>query len=388
MIVGGQVALSLVLLVVSAILVQGFRDQLAQGPGFRTDHLFLTGFDTKLVHYTDDQMKRFYNDLLQHTRSAPGVRSAALVAAVPMFGGDSVNIVPEGYQLPRGEQYLPVFDNHVSEGYFNTLDIPLREGRGFLESDQENKPLVAVVNEQMASHFWPKGDALGKRFHLHNATGPLVQIVGIVKNSKYFWIAEPPMDFIYFPFRQDARSAMTLATESEGGDGSSLAPAIRDVVRGIDPDMPTFDVRTMRDFYSQRAVKTPNMVAEMVATLGLMGLVLAMVGLYGLVAYSVSRRTREIGIRMAIGANRGNVVWMVLRQALALGGAGAAVGLVLSIAAGRLVTSAAWIATFNHVNPVIYIALPVLLLVVMMLATWAPVLRASRVNPMTALRWE
>jgi ABC-type antimicrobial peptide transport system permease subunit len=152
--------------------------------------------------------------------------------------------------------------------------------------------------------------------------------------------------------------------------------------------MPVFDVRTMQDLYDQRAVKTPNMLSEIVAGLGLMGLLLAIVGLYGLVAYSVSRRTREIGIRMAIGASRPKVVWMVLRQGLQLGMAGVGVGLVMSIFACNILTSRMWVATFDHVNPLAYAMIALPLLAITGLATWAPARRASRVDPMRALREE
>ena len=387
-IVAGQVALSLVLLVISAVLLQGFRDQLTQGPGFRVERLFLTSFETQLAHYSEDQTSQFYKDLLARTRSAPGVRSAALTSVTPMIGGESVDIVPEGYQMPRGQRTLTVFDACVSDGYFSTLGIPIQQGRGFLESDQKGAPLVAVVNEHTAKHFWPKGDALGRRFHLKTPDGDLVQIVGIARTAKYFWIAEPPLDYVYLPFRQHAKSALALVTESSAPDAASVAPVVREVVRRLDPDMPVFDVRTLQDIYSQRAVRTPNMIAEVVAGLGLMGLILAVVGLYGLVAYSVSRRTREIGIRMAIGADRWKVVWMVLKQGLQLGGAGVAVGLVVSVFACNLMTAHLFVATFDHVNPLLYglIALP--LLAITGLATFAPARRASRVDPMRALRAE
>ncbi|MGA2182119.1 MAG: ABC transporter permease [Bryobacteraceae bacterium] len=387
-IVAGQVALSLVLLVISAVLLQGFRDQLTHGPGFRTERLFLTSFETQLAHYSEDQTSQFYNNLLERTRSAPGVRSAALVSVIPMINGDSVDIVPEGYQLPRGQRALTTFDAYVSDGYFGTLGIPILQGRGFLESDQKGAPLVAVVNEHAAKHFWPKGDALGKRFHMQNASGDLVQIVGIAKTAKYFWIAEPPLDFFYLPFRQHARSGLALVTESNAPDAATIAPTVREVVRGLDPDMPVFDVRTMQDIYTLRAVRTPNMLTETVGALGLMGLILAIVGLYGLVAYSVSRRTREIGIRMAIGADRTTVVWMVLKQGLQLGVAGVAAGLVVSFFACSVLTSSLWIATFDHVNPLLYAAIGLPLLAITGLATWAPARRASRIDPMRALRDE
>jgi macrolide transport system ATP-binding/permease protein len=387
-IVAGQVALSLVLLVISAVLLQGFRDQLTQGPGYRTERLFLTSFETQLAHYSEDQSSQFYKNLLERTRATPGVRSAAVTNVIPLIGGDSVDIVPEGYQLPAGQHALTTFDAYVSDGYFGTMDIPIQQGRGFLESDQKGAPLVAVVNEQAAKHFWPKGDAVGKRFHLNNATGDLVQIVGIAKTAKYFWIAEPRLDYVYLPFRQHAQSALTLVTETDAPDAAAIAPALRGVVRGLDADMPVFDVRTMQDIYSQRAVKTPNMVAEIVAGLGFMGLVLAIVGLYGLVAFSVSRRTREIGIRMAIGADRTKVIWMVLKQGLQLGSAGVAIGLVVSFFACSVLTTQLWIATFNHVSPLAYAAIALPLLLITGLATWAPARRASRVDPMRALREE
>jgi predicted permease len=388
LIVVGQVALSLLLLIVSAVLLQGFRGELLQGPGFRTDHLFLTSLDTQPLHYSDEQSNRFFRDLLNKTRLAPGIRSAALTSDVPMLGGRSVGVVPEGHPLPRGEQAFTVFNYFVSEGYFATLAIPILRGRGFLDSDRADTPLVAVANAQFASHYWPDQDALGKRFHLRSATGPLVQIVGIVKTTKYFWIAEPPLDFVYLPYTQDKRPAMTVVAESSAPDAGTLAPVLRQVVRELDPSMPVFDARTMQDFYTQRAVKTPNIIAESVAGFGIMGLILAIGGLYGLVAYSVSRRSREIGIRMAIGADRQKVIRMVLQQGLVLGSIGVAAGLVLSFFACRALTSAIWIASFSHLNYGVFPAIAAPLLLVTLLATYAPARRASLIDPMRALREE
>jgi macrolide transport system ATP-binding/permease protein len=388
LIVVGQVALSLVLLIVSAVLLQGFRGELLQGPGFRTDHLYLTSLDTQPLHYSEDQSHRFFRDLLNKTRQAPGIRSAALTSNVPLLGGNSVGVVPEGYSLPRGEQVFTVFNHYVSEGYFATLGVPILRGRGFLDSDRADTPLVAVVNAQFANHYWPKQDALGKRFHLRSAEGPLVQIVGIAKTAKYFWIAEPPLDFIYLPYTQDKRPAMTVVAESTPTDAATLAPVLRQVVQELDPNMPAFDARTMEDFYSQRAVKTPNIIAESVAGFGGMGLILAMVGLYGLIAYSVSHRSREIGIRMAIGADRLKVIRMVLQQGLVLGSIGVAIGLILSLFACRSLMSAIWIASFSHLNYSILPAIAAPLLLVTLVATYAPARRASLIDPMRALREE
>ena len=217
-IVAGQVALSLVLLTLSAVLLHGFRSQLLQGPGFRTERLFLTSFETQLAHYSDDQTSEFYKNLLQRTRSAPGVRSAALTSAIPLISGESADIVPEGYQLARGERTPRAMAAYVSEGYFETLNIPIQRGRGFLESDRQGAPLVAVVNEYGAKHFWPKGDALGKRM---TANGDVVQIVGIARNGKYVWLTEPPFACVYLPFRQHPRSTLTLVAESSVQDAAT-----------------------------------------------------------------------------------------------------------------------------------------------------------------------
>jgi len=388
LIVAGQVALSLVLLVVSAVVWQGFRDQLALGPGFRTDHLYLTTFDTQPIHYSGEQTRSFYKQLLDKTRSAPGIRSAALTSGTPLgFDQSNTGVVPEGYSLSAGQPAFNTLSFYVSDGYFQTMGVRLLKGRGFLDTDQANAPLVAVVNAQFAQHYWPRQDAVGKRFHLGEATGPLVQVVGVAETAKYVWIAEPPLDFIYLPYMQHARSQLTVLAESTAPDAATLAPVLRDVVRSIDPSMPMVGARTIHDFFTQRAVKTPNILVETITSIGLMGLALAIVGLYALVAYSVSRRSREIGIRMAIGADRPGVLRMVLRQGLMLGSIGAGAGLILSFLACRALASGLWILA-GRVNYALLPAVAAPLLVVTVLAAYVPARRASLIDPMRALRDE
>ncbi|MGO9231007.1 MAG: ABC transporter permease [Bryobacteraceae bacterium] len=387
LIVAGQVALSLVLLAVSAALVQGFRGELMQGTGFRTDRLFLSSFDTQLVRYSEERTQRFYDDLLRKTRSASGVRSAALVSRLPLDEFQPMEISVDGFEPPPGKKTSPGFGAYVSDGYFATMGIPTLAGRDIRETDRIDTPLVAVVNEQAAKHYWPGQDAVGKRFHLGAAAGPLIEIVGIARNSKYTFVSEPPTDFIYLPFRQHQRSSLILVTESNVRNAGTLAPVLRDVVRSLDPDMPVFDTRTMEDFFAMMVSKITILI-QVVATMGLMGLLLAVVGLYGLVAYSVSRRTREIGIRMAVGADQRKVVWMVLRQGLQLGLAGIAAGLVASFFACHSVVAIFSIVKFNRLDPLVFFALPLLLLMVTGLATWAPARRASLIDPMRALHDE
>ena len=386
--VSSQLAVSSVLLIVSAVIFMGFRSQLAQGPGFQTDHLLLMSFDSQMVHYSKAQNEKFYKLLLDKARSAPGIRFAALASIVPFgFGGDSKPIVPEGRTLGRSEQAPIAFDSTVSDGYFQTMHIPILRGRSFLESDKPDSPRIAVVNEHFANRFWPHQEALGKRFHLQNANGPLVQIVGIARQGKYLWIGEPPSDFVYLPFSQNQQNGMTLVAESPASDASALAPALRRLVHGIDPNMPAFDIRTMQDLYTKRAIQTPDIIVEAVAGMGAMAFILAVFGLYGLIAYSVSRRTREIGIRMAIGADQRGVLQMILRQGLMLALAGAIAGLVLGTVASRLVGSM-FILSFGGVNPTLFLLIMLPLLAVALLAAYTPARRASRIDPIRALREE
>jgi len=388
LLVAGQMALSLVLLLVSAVLVQGFRADLIRGPGFQIDHLFVMSVNTSLLRYTDGQSQQFYKQLLDKARLAPDVKSAALASTVPIaMSASQVGVVPEGFQLERGQEAITVFDSVVSDSYFDTIKISIIQGRGFVESDQVNTPAVAIVNEQFAHHYWPDQSPLGKRFHLQNATGLLVEIVGVARNTKYLSINEAPLDFVYLPFAQNQQPQMTLITESKSPSATALAPVLRQVVQEIDRDMPVFDARSMKDIYINRAVKTPTVIAEIVSALGVMGLTLAVVGLYGLAAYSVSRRTREIGIRMALGADPLSVTKMVLKQGLVLGLAGVAVGLLIGVLACRAIISNTFL-NFGHLSMLPFAAVTLLLIVTALGATYLPARRASHIDPLQALREE
>jgi predicted permease len=388
LLVSGQVALSLVLLIVSAGLVGGFRAELSQGPGFRTDHLLLMSFDTNLAHYTDAQGSHFYQQLLEKTRLSPNVKSAALASSIPLAIGASMEgVVPDGYQLKPGQDSIDVFDNVVSEDYFQTIGIPIVQGRSFLETDKENTPAVAIVNEQFARHYWPKQSPLGKRLRLQDATGKPVEIVGVAKTTKYVFVSEAPLDFVYLPSGQNQRPQMTLISEPNSPEETLLAPVLKRVVQTIDRDMPVFDVRSMKDLYLDRAEKTPKLITDSVAWLGIMGLALAVVGLYGLLAHSVARRIREIGVRMALGADRQQVVNIVMRQGAKLGVAGVGVGLIIGSAAYKAISSSLFF-NFGHLGVLPFAAVSFILFITMMIATYIPARRASHIDPMRALRDE
>ena len=256
LIVGGQMALSLVLLIVAAFLVEGFRWQLNKGPGYRVDGLQLMSFDTGVVHYSEEQRDLFYQNLLDLAQQTPGVESAALTSSVPMsMQVSTIGAVQDGRTLKRGEDAPTVFDGVVSPDYFRTLAIPLLEGRTFLESDKMHARAVAIVNEEFARHYWPKQSAIGKHIRLRDAAGKQVEVIGVAKTSKYLWITEMPMDFIYLPFAQNPQGNMALVAQSKGADAGMLAPALRQVVQRLDRNMPVFEVRTMKNLYEMRAVR-------------------------------------------------------------------------------------------------------------------------------------
>jgi putative ABC transport system permease protein len=393
LLVGGQVAVSVVLLVVALFVYRGFARRLAGGPGYRLDHLLTMKFDTRFVRYTEAQARRFFENVADRARLTPGVKSATLSSVLPMEGvGDeaALTIVPEGFRFPAGIDSASVLSADVDERYFETLGLTILDGRGFRATDAAGTPIVAVVNEQVARHYWPGQDPLGKRFRLDGANGPWAQVVGVIKTSKYLFIMERPREFVYLAFRQRPVRQAYLIAESPG-DPAALAAPLRDMVHRLDAGPPIFNVRTMEAFYDLRITSQLTMIAGLIIAMGTMALALSVVGLYGLVAHAVGRRTREIGIRMAIGAARFEVLRMVLRQGMALAVAGLGIGLLASVGVSQLLG-----AVFPDGGPggdgrIDLLAFPIVaaaVLAVTFVASYVPARRASLVNPTEALRHE
>jgi putative ABC transport system permease protein len=388
LLVGGQVAVSVVLLVVAMFMYRGFRQQLADGPGYRIDHLLMMSFDPGLVRYTEAQSQQFFQQVAERTRQVPGVKTVTIATSIPM-SNDSVGatpIAPEGFQFPAGKDNVTVLSSMVDEYYFETMGITLLEGRNFRVEDNFDAPRVAIVNQHLAQHFWPNQDALGKRFRVDDSEKKWVQIVGVAKTSKYLFIAEPPSDFVYVPYRQNKPQRMIMVTHS-AADPASLVTPLREVVHGLDTNLPIYNVLTMEELYRMRAVSVFNVLISIVAAMGLMGLGLSLVGLYGLVAYAAGRRTKEIGIRMAIGATRPTVLRLVLRQGIVLALIGLVVGLFASVGAGELMR-AAFPSGDNQRDVVAVVLVVPVVLAVTFLAAYIPARRASRIDPMKALRYE
>jgi len=384
----GQVAVSVVLLVVAMFMYRGFRHELLAGPGYRTDHLMMMGFDTSLIRYTDAQAQQFFQDVADRARMLPGVKAVTMTTSIPMLNDTlgGVGIAPEGFQFPPGKENSETFASRVDEYYFEAMDIALVAGRNFTRRDDEHAPRVAIVNQHLAQHYWPNQDPVGKRFRLKSAKDAWVEIVGVAKTAKYIFIAEPPTDFLYLPYRQNPVQSMMLLAQSSG-DAAALAGPLREVAGGLDVNMPLLNVRTMAQLYRMRAINTFNVLVTIVGAMGLMGLALSIVGLYGLVAYAATRRTREIGIRMAIGATAPTVLRMVLGQGVALAVIGLVVGLAGSVGAGKLLI-AAFPSGNDQRDVFALVIVAAVVFVVTVLASYIPARRASRVNPMQALRYE
>ena len=386
LLVVAQVSMSLMLLTAAFLMARGFQHTLLEGTDFTKDHLLMTSFDPRLVQYNAAQTQQFYKLLAERMRESPGVQSEALTQNVPMGqeAYDGVTFVPEGFTMPPDRENFASMMDTADEGYFQTLGIAILRGRAFLASDTVDAPRVAIVNDHFARHYWPGGDAVGKHIRLDSSTGTPVEIVGIAQTIKY-QSTSSPIDFVYLPLAQHPVARMVLMLRSSG-DPLQLVQPVKDAVRSLDPNLPMLQTRAYEELYLNQAIRGPQMAIDMVGSMGLVGLLLAIAGLYGLMAYNVSRRTHEIGIRMALGAAGSDVLRMVMGKGIVLVAMGTALGLAMGFALERLMNS----MLFNSggVDVVAYLIVVPTLFLVTMLATYVPARRASRIAPTQALRYE
>jgi predicted permease len=377
-----QVAGSVVLLVMAAQLFRGFSRQMVQGPGFRTEHVLMMSFDPSLLRYSPIQTQQFYDILRDRVRGTSGVSSVALTSVIPTGTNPQFEqVIPEGHEFPRGQESVSVWTATVDESYFETLAVPLVLGRGFRSSDGANMPLAVVVNETFARHYW-SGDPIGRRLRLQGQNNPWIEVVGVTTTGKYLSVFDSPTDALYLPFRQQGRPRMTLLVRTER-DPAALATPLQDVVHSLDPNMPVFGIRTLNDYFQQRSVKAGDLITGTVSSIGFLGMALALVGLYAVVAYQVAGRTREIGIRMAIGADPGRVMNMIVRHAARMSVAGVSIGLLLSLVATRALSESPFM---TGPDPLVFILIPAALFLTTLLASAIPARRAARIDPLRALR--
>ncbi len=385
--VASQVALSVIVLVVAGVSVRAFQQALGTDPGFRTDRVLLMSFNPGLLGYDEARTRRFYDDVLGQTAALPGVSAVGLSQFLPLgVTTGNASVVVDGYDMAPGQDRLSVNANTVDPGYWRTLRTPVVRGRAFDEGDTASSALVVIVNETMAKQFWPNQDALGKRVRLRDRSGPAAEVIGIARDGKYVYLAEPPRASMFFPFSQRYRSSMTMTVLAQG-DPAALTGAVRAQIASIDASVPVFDVRTLQELYQARALLSTRLTSQLMTAFALLGLGVAIVGLYGVVAYVTARRTQEIGIRIAVGARPGAVVLLVLTQAGLVVGAGLTLGLVAAAAFVPMLPD----ASFDFMNTrdgVVYAVAPMLVGGVAFLACLGPALRASRIQPTAALRAE
>ena len=379
-----QIALTLVVLTAALSFYRAFQTEYGRGTGFRTDHILLTNLDPGLARYDQRQSDGFYRLLKERVAAIPGVSSVALTSFVPLTqdGGDRAAIVPEGFVLPPGVDDIIVGAARVDEGYFASIGISILGGRAFSNTDTADSPHVAVVSRGMASRYWPGENPIGKRIRLMDSNAAWAEVVGVASDAKYQLFTPRSTPILYLPRLQHPLRRSTLVVRT-AVESTAAAADVRTAILATDRNVPILGMQTMEAFYHANAKNLNTVVVRTVGTMGIMGLVLALVGLYGLAAYAVSRRTREIGIRMAMGALPDSVLRMVLRQGSLPAVSGVALGVLASFLAGRFIQS---VFPNTAADTVTYLLIVPVVVVVVALAAYIPARRAAHINPLLALR--
>jgi predicted permease len=395
--VASEVALALVTLVGAGLFLRGFRQTLKIDPGFNPDHVLLNQFYLSTNGYLLTQRKEFCRRLEERMLSAPGVTDVAYSDGIPLGFEPSwwEELDIEGYARHANEN-MNIFRNVVSPGYLPLMHIPIVEGRSFTDQDNENaQQQVMIVNQTFVRRFFPGSDAIGKKVH---GWGQWFRIVGVAADSKYHYLGEPETPYFYVPFRQVYREDMNLAFYVRTrGNPENVLPMLRAQTRALDPDVTVFDAAPLREFIGA-SLYPQKVAASLMSVLSTLALLLAAVGLYSVMAYSVAQRTQEIGVRMALGAAPGHVMRMVVRQGLAMTSLGLAVGLALAWALARGVASVSFTNSAmgssaslmgdSSTDPLVYLAAAVFLCVIAVIAAILPARRAAAIEPMKALRAE
>jgi predicted permease len=378
-----QVTLSLLLLIGAGLFTRSLMNLRRLNPGFEPQSLLTFSIDPSLNGYPLERRLAVLKQVQDEIAAEPGVRSVSMAEVALMTNSDeSSTVAVEGYEAKEGEDMNPNF-NGVGTQFFSTLGIPLLAGRDFTEADRLGAPRVAIVNETFARYFFGDKDPLGRRFSRGRNKEKDIQIVGVVKNGKAASLREQPRRFVYVPYAQDPDvGAMTLYARS-AMDPEALAPRLRALVQKVDPTLPVKNLKTMSTQIGE-SLFAERLVAALSAAFGLLATLLAALGLYGVMSYAVSLRTREIGIRVALGAVRGRVLRMVLKEVAVLAVIGVALGLPSGYGLGRLVESQLFGLTAR--DPVTFVAATLTLLATALVAGYLPAARAARVEPMEALR--
>jgi putative ABC transport system permease protein len=378
-----QVAVSLTLLIVAGLLLRSLQNSAAFDPGFKADNLLLARFDLNRNGYTQEQGQAFYRQLIERLKSLPGARAVTSATIVPLgTGRESRGFRIPGHVQPNGDRYFSIANNNVGPDYFAAMGIPILRGRDFDARDaQPGARPVAVINETMARRFWPNADAVGQSIQ---AGKEPMEIIGVARDIKYYSLAEEPLPYIYTSAAQQYTPYLTLQLRM-AGDPKTLANALRKEVERLDPNVAIANLATFAEL--RQAPLFPSRAMAIVSSLfGLLALLLAAMGIYGITSYTVGQRTREVGIRIALGAQRSDIFRLILGQGVGVMFVGVVVGLGAALALTRFLSSQLF--GVSHLDLLTFVAVSLLLAFVALIACYIPARRAAKVDPIAALHSE
>lgn len=383
-----QVAGSLMLLIIAGLFTRSLSEAQKTNLGFDPNHVVNFFMDPNEIGYSEAQGREFYKNLLARIRSLPGVVSASTANSTPMGyynNGDTVEV--EGYVNPPGQPTPVAFYNVISTDYFKTMGISRLQGRTFTEADDQNAQYVGIINEATAKKFWPSLDPIGRTYKIGADPKHSITVVGVVKDSRYQGVTGTINPYFYMPFAQhylnNSLEALQVRTAAAP---EPMIPVIEHEIESLAPELPVFDVKTMKESLNTlNGLLIYQIGAALAAALGILGLILALVGVYGVISFAASQKTHEIGIRMALGAQPAQILKMIFRQGFAIVAIGLGIGIVLALGAAKVVGN---FLTVSATDPLTYITVSLVLAAVALLACYIPARRAMRVDPMEALRYE
>jgi predicted permease len=382
-----QVAVSLMLLVVAGLFVRSSQNAEHTYLGFDPHNVLNLTMETRTIGFDQQRAEQFFREMEDRVRVLPGVESASLAASVPMgYSNEGGHVFAEGQAQSSKETAPSAFLNVVDPAYFATMRIPLLRGRTFTDQDTAKTPRVAVVSEAMANKLWPGQDPVGKRFSDTAPSGPFLEVVGVIKEGKYTDPVDTTTMYYYQSIAQNFRSFVTLQLRTAGAP-EALIPVVEQQIHDLAPALPLTDVQTMeQSLGGVNGFFLFRMGSRFTVVLGLLGLVLAVVGVYSVISYVASQKTHEIGVRMALGAGRADILKMVLRQGFILVGAGLIAGLIMTFLAARGIGSL--LVGVSPSDPITFISVAMLLAVVGLVASYIPARRAMNIEPLRALKYE
>jgi putative ABC transport system permease protein len=384
----GQVALSIVVLIGAGLFLRSLNHARAINPGFDAEHILTLSFNTAAQKYDATKAEQFYQQLSNRVQALPGVQSVSVAQSAPLsyfyspaFGSP---VFVEGHESAQGENPPFVGNNTIGPNFFRTLGVPLLSGREFTDRDREGAPRVAIVNETLVRDLFPNTNPIGQRLRVLSRQPFSWEIVGVVKDSKYKSLGEDSTPYIFLPYLQNPQPAMTLHVQTSGNP-QNVAAAVRREVQALDPNLPAFNVMSLADNIDI-SLFPARFGAVLVGVFGGLALLIASIGIYGVMSYGVSERTHEMGIRMALGARGSDVLRLVISQGMWLALIGVAIGAGLALAVTRVVKS--YLYDVSVTDPLTFIGIALLLIGVALLACYVPARRATKVDPLEALRYE